>query len=179
VIGPGEPLILTAGRVWDEAKNVAALWQVAPALPWPVYVAGEMSDPGRPDSAAPAASVHYLGRLEPDALAGWMRRASIYALPARYEPFGLSIVEAAAAGCALVLGDIRTLRENWSGAAAFVPPDNHRALCRTIEELIKDPDRRVEMGRAARERSLGFTVSRMADAYIAAYSRTVTPAAAA
>ena len=34
-------------------------------------------------------------------------------LPARYEPFGLSILEAALSGCALVLGDLPSLRELW------------------------------------------------------------------
>ena len=33
--------VLTAGRLWDEAKNVAALADVAPTLTWPVYLAGE------------------------------------------------------------------------------------------------------------------------------------------
>ncbi len=33
-------------------------------------------------------------------------------LPARYEPFGLSVLEAALSGCALVLGDIPSLRES-------------------------------------------------------------------
>ena len=34
-----EPCILTAGCVWDAAKNVAALEQVATGLSWPVFVA--------------------------------------------------------------------------------------------------------------------------------------------
>ena len=43
--------------------------------------------------------------------------AAIFARPARYEPFGLAILEAAQAGCALVLGDIPSLRELWADAA--------------------------------------------------------------
>jgi hypothetical protein len=57
--------------------------------------------------------VRCLGPLEASELAGWMHRAAIYALPARYEPFGLSALEAAQAGCALVLGDLSSLREVW------------------------------------------------------------------
>ena len=56
------------------------------------------------------------------------RCAAIYALPARYEPFRLEVLEAAAPGCALVLGDIASLRELWDGAALFVAPDDDRAL---------------------------------------------------
>jgi spore maturation protein CgeB len=45
-------MILTAGRLWDEAKNTAALAQVAPRLPWPVYVAGEQQHPSYGSIAA-------------------------------------------------------------------------------------------------------------------------------
>ncbi len=82
--------------------------------------------------------------------AGW-RRASIYAMPARYEPFGLSILEAGLSGCALVLGDIPSLREHWDGAAAFVAPDDREALRSAIEGLIDSPARRAELGRRARD----------------------------
>ena len=54
--------------------------------------------------------------------AGILLRLRIFAAPALYEPFGLTVLEAAAAGCALVLGDIASLRENWEGAAIFLPP---------------------------------------------------------
>jgi glycosyltransferase involved in cell wall biosynthesis len=40
-----EPLVLTAGRLWDEAKNVTAVARVAAKLPWPAYVAGENRHP--------------------------------------------------------------------------------------------------------------------------------------
>ena len=39
---------------------------------------------------------------------------------ARYEPFGLAVLEAAQAGMRLVLSDIPSFRELWDGAATFV-----------------------------------------------------------
>ena len=98
-----------------------------------------------------------LGHLAPDALADWYSRAAIYALPARYEPFGLSALEAAHSGCALVLGDIPSLREIWGDAAIFVPPDDTGALADAIEALIADPERRESMARAAWEHALQYT----------------------
>ena len=161
--GPKEPLVLSAGRLWDEAKNVAALASIAQCLPWPVALAGETQNaPGEPVHDGP---VEYLGRLSSADLRSWMARASIYAMPARYEPFGLSILEAGLSGCALVLGDIPSLREHWDGAAAFVAPDDREALRSAIEGLIDSPTRRSELGRRARERGQEFTVGRMADAY--------------
>ena len=169
--GPKEPFVLTAGRLWDEGKNIRSLCDVAANVPWPIYVAGSGTDPdGR---CVQSWSVHHLGQLDPVDLSCWFRRAAIYALPARYEPFGLSVLEAAAAGCALVLGDIPSLRENWSGAAAFVPPDNRRALAGALRRLIEDEAERTRLGAAARSRAARFDLHRMAESYLAAYRRAI------
>jgi glycosyltransferase involved in cell wall biosynthesis len=168
------PLVFSSGRLWDEAKNVAALASIAAQLEWPVYLAGSLDQGSGP--VTQSGSAHYLGMLSRVEMAEWYFHAAIYALPARYEPFGLSILEAAAAGCALVLGDIPTLRENWSGVALFVPPDDPRALREALEDLIHDEGRRDELGRLACERSAGFSVSRMVDSYLAAYAGLLAPA---
>jgi glycogen(starch) synthase len=106
-----------------------------------------------------------------------MAWASIYVLPARYEPFGLSILEAGLSGCALVLGDIPSLREHWDGAAVFVPPEDRSALRRAIQRLIERPARRAELGRLARARGRRFTVERMVDGYERLYDALIaTPA---
>jgi glycosyltransferase involved in cell wall biosynthesis len=162
-----DAVVLTAGPLWDQAKNVAAVASVAPYLSWPVYIAGESRRPSG-DSVS-YDGVHGLGRLSARELASWMGRAAIYALPARYEPFGLSIVEAGLAGCALVLGDIRSLREIWGEAAIYVPPDNRRALAGAIEGLIRDGEYRQELATRAQSRARELTPRRMADGYYSAY----------
>jgi glycosyltransferase involved in cell wall biosynthesis len=162
------PYILAAGRLWDPAKNIQALCGVAPSLTWPVFVAGDTHGPT--DCSASLAHVRWLGSLDRDMLQGWMAGAAIYALPARYEPFGLSVLEAAAEGCALVLGDIDSLRETWDDAAVFVPPANPDALAIALQELIVSSEERQRLGTRARERASGFTVERMTDAYMCAYA---------
>ncbi len=164
-----EPFILTAGRLWDEAKNVAALEAAAPRLGWPVRVAGESRHPLRGETFR-SRSVEPLGRLSPRELAGWMGRAAIYALPARYEPFGLSVLEAALAGCALVLGDIPSLREVWGDCAIFVPPNDVNALTEALEFLCREPRRRARLAACARVRALEFTPARMSAGYLCAYA---------
>lgn len=162
-----DPIILSAGRLWDEAKNAAILDRVADRLPWPVYVAGHDRDStGR---GVGLKSVRPLGMLPAAELADWLARASIYALPARYEPFGYSAVEAAYAGCALVLGDIPSLREVWGDAAVFVPPDDADALVAAIGSLADDPVRRKDLAHRAGERAARYTRQRMAEEYMAAY----------
>jgi glycosyltransferase involved in cell wall biosynthesis len=155
-----EPLILTGGRLRDRAKNIEAIAAIAPDLDWPVAALGE-------DSAGPA--IHSLGRLAERDVAGWLGHASIFALPARYEPFGLLPLEAALAGCALVLGDITSLREIWRDAADYVDCDDRTALKLAIEALIDNPHHRAERAALARERALELTPARMTCEYISAY----------
>jgi glycosyltransferase involved in cell wall biosynthesis len=171
------PVVLSAGRLWDEAKNIDAVCAAASRISWRTVVAGDAAGPT--GEWAPSGAVSCLGRLPAEAMAEWYRRAAIYALPARYEPFGLSVVEAAAAGCALVLGDIRTLRENWDRAALFVPPDNRRALAHALDTLVRDDARRDALASAARRRARRFTVDAMTEAYLHAYNKILMPAAAA
>jgi len=170
--GPKDDIVLTAGRLWDPARNVTTLECIAAQLPWPVYLAGEEKSPH--DSAVQFTSIRFLGRLSPEALAAWQRRAAIYVLPARYEPFGLSILEAALAGCALILGDIPSLRETWGDAALFVPPNNVRAVKAALEVLIWDTSRRASMAARARARALEFSPQRMAAGYLNAYGRLMS-----
>ncbi|MGZ5180554.1 MAG: glycosyltransferase family 4 protein [Ramlibacter sp.] len=167
---PGGKLhyVFAAGRFWDEAKNIGALDAVAAGLPWPVKIAGSCAHPdGREVRPVHAEA---LGELPAHDIARRMAAASIYALPARYEPFGLSILEAGLSGCALVLGDIPSLREVWGDAALYVPPDDHEALRRTLARLVDDQPERTRLALAARQRGLQFSAERMADAYLQAYA---------
>jgi glycogen synthase len=160
-----QPFVLAAGRLWDEAKGLDALDAAAGQLRWSVRVAGE----GR--SGATPANVELLGPLPRDELRAWMGRAAIFAHPARYEPFGLVVLEAALAGCALVLGDIPTLRELWDGAACFVPPGDSAALASTIGALAADDDRRRDLAAAARARAAQHQARPMAAEYARLYTQ--------
>jgi glycogen synthase len=162
-----QDFVFSAGRFWDAAKNLAALQAVAPLLPWPVRVAGSTSHPDGGDVLP--TQVQCLGELPAQAIAQQLAEASIYALPARYEPFGLSVLEAALSGCALVLGDIASLREIWGPAAVYVAPDDYAAIRAALCRLIDQPAERAHLGHSARARALSFTTDRMADSYLAAY----------
>jgi glycosyltransferase involved in cell wall biosynthesis len=163
------PAIFSAGRLWDEAKNLVALDAAAAGLPWPVRVAGSCIAPH--GGMLKPRRAHALGELDAHAVAREMAAAAIYAMPARYEPFGLSVLEAGLCGCALVLGDIDSLREVWGDAAAYVEPDDHRALRDTLMSLIVDRARRERLGRAARKHALQFRPQRMAQGYLGAYAQ--------
>jgi glycogen(starch) synthase len=167
--GAKEPLILSAGRLWDEAKNVQALVDIAADVSWPVRLAGD----GQFETVT-SENFSYLGSLPSTELHRWMAQACIYVLPARYEPFGLTVLEAALSGCALVLGDIPSLRENWDGAATFVDSDNRIMLREAIERLIQRPHELGWLASRARARAEQFTAERMAEAYMEAYESVLS-----
>jgi len=178
--GSKRRFILSAGRFWDAAKNISALARASRGLDWPVFVAGPQSD--YPANAR--GELTLIGDISCSALRSRMQRAAIFASPARYEPFGLSVLEAASAGCALVLSDIPTFRELWDGAALFVDPADHHALHRALAGLCADDRERARLQRAARERSERYFLARTAEAYralyqrlLATHSRAVTPQA--
>ena len=156
---PKRPYVLGSGRVWDEAKNLGALERVGPQLHWPVIVAGEGGS---------------LGRVEYPTLRRLLGEAAVFAAPAKYEPFGLAALEAGLAGCALVLGDLMSLREVWGRAALYVDPFGDDALAAALARVIEDAALRKHYAAAARERALEYSRERMAAAYSAVYERLVT-----
>jgi glycogen(starch) synthase len=161
----GGGLVLGSGRFWDAAKNLAALDAAAAGLEWPVVVAGDLGVGGAPRHARSA------GVLDREALAELRREASIYAAPALYEPFGLGIVEAARDGCALVLGDLPSLRELWDEAALFVDPRDPGMLREALAALIGDRPCREDLAGRARRRAAVYSMDRARSAYRALYAR--------
>jgi len=162
--GPKEPLVLAAVRLWDEAKNVKALCAASKSIAWPVRVAGEGAACGDGES------IESLGPLSAPDLAAWYARASIFAHPSRYEPFGLAPLEAALAGCALVLSDLPSLREVWGSAAVFMDPDDPAGFAREVNALAGNPARRELLASRARARALRLSPAAAAAGYRKAYS---------
>ena len=158
--------VLTAGRLWDEAKNVALLDTVAPSLDCPVMAAGALRGPGTSPGIEGAGFAHLdaPGPLTELALAREMAARTVYCAPARYEPFGLAVLEAAQSGMALALADIPTFRELWDGAALFFHPDDSAGLRDVLARLLAEPG---PMADQARLRAADYPVDRMVAATLA------------
>ncbi len=167
------PKIFAAGRAWDPAKNLALLDAIAPQVHWPIYLAGDCQHPG--GDWAQFANVHCLGKLDAAAMTARFAESAIYVLPARYEPFGLSALEAGLCGCALVLGDIPSLREVWGDAAFFVEPNDGQALTTALNDLIENDASRLDLGRRALKQALDYSPSKMTRRYLAAYHDCLEP----
>jgi glycosyltransferase involved in cell wall biosynthesis len=157
---PEEPFAFTAGRLWDEGKNLGTLDAAAARLSLPVFAAGPVKGPNR--TSIKLNAIKQLGNLSDGHLAEWLAAKPIFVSTARYEPFGLAVLEAAEAGCPLVLSDIPTFRELWEGAAYFVPATDAAAVSAAIEELASDARQRTLYASAARRRARRYTAEVMA-----------------
>ncbi len=165
---PKKPHVLSAGRLWDGAKNIRLLAGIAATVEWPIRVAGDLTPPNGPDAPG-LAGVACLGSLDPEAMRREFLEAALYAAPALYEPFGLAILEAALAGCALVLADIPSLRELWADAAVFVDPTDPPAWRRELNRLAHDPETRRRLAERSRDRARSFTLEAMTEKYLMLY----------
>jgi glycosyltransferase involved in cell wall biosynthesis len=163
-----EPLVFTSGRLWDDGKNVATLDAAAARMSVPLYAAGPTTGPN--GAATALQHARGLGLLSAEQVAGWLDRAPVFASSALYEPFGLGVLEAAQAGCALVLSDIATFRELWDGAALFVEPRDAGGFAAACERLVADPAESARLGALASRRARRFTVEAMRDAVLEVYA---------
>ena len=158
----------TAGRLWDKAKNIATLDAVAGRLAVPFRAAGPSRGPN--GELAPAfAHLHALGVVSEAEIGRWLASRPVFLSAAQYEPFGLAVLEAAAAGCPLVLSDIPTFRELWDGAATFIAANDARGFADAAEAILGDTGLRLALGDAARQRAGRYTPAAMAAGMAAIY----------
>ncbi|HEX5467294.1 MAG TPA: glycosyltransferase family 4 protein [Candidatus Limnocylindrales bacterium] len=103
--------------------------------------------------------VELLGRLVDEEKAHYFATADVYVSPATgQESFGLVLLEAMAAGTAIVCSDIHGYKGvvRRDEQALLVPPRDASALAKAIGRLLDDPDLRARLGASGRERSLQF-----------------------
>lgn len=163
---PAADVAITVGRLWDGVKNAALLDRAAARLPIPFLAAGPVRGPH--GETVRLDHLRVLGQLTGEQVAAHLARRPVYVSAASFEPFGLAVLEAAQAGCALVLADIPTFRELWDGAATFVALDGD-GWCAAVEALILDPAARAAAGEEARVRAARYTPAATATQTLALY----------
>ncbi|MBU0703846.1 MAG: glycosyltransferase [Chloroflexi bacterium] len=124
--------------------------------------------------------VTFTGEVPDEDLPGYYRAAHIFVLPAnaRAEAFGTVLLEAMASGLPCITTEVGTgtswvVQDGVTGLVA--PPRDPQALAEAIRSLLDDPQRRAEMGRAARARvEAEFTLERMIARVQAVYEKALT-----
>ena len=156
---------VSAGRMWDPAKNLGTLRSTEHVLP--ILVAGALSS-GSSDLSQPFDGLMHLGFLGEEELHELFRGSAIYIAASLYEPFGLAPLEAALCGCAIVANDIFSLREVWGDAALYF---SHTAeLRQCLQELMRDDALLSERQRLSKLRAQMFTSDVMTTQYLELYA---------
>jgi len=163
------PFAFTAGRLWDEGKDLATLDRAAAFLDIPVLAGGPSRGPN--GAAVELPNLRLVGSLDAQAVDLWLARGPIFVSAARYEPFGLAVLEAAQAGCALVLSDIVSFRELWDGAALFVAPGDAAGFAAAVTALSRNQEQRNSLRVAAVRRARRYTAETMARGMAAVHAR--------
>jgi glycosyltransferase involved in cell wall biosynthesis len=114
---------------------------------------------------------HFLGRV-PD-VAAWLRRADLLVHPARWEGFGLALLEAMLASLPVVATNVSSIPEivQDGETGLLVPPGDAEALAAAVTRVLDDPADYGARGRARAETE--FSVARMADRTLAVYERAL------
>ncbi|MBA3734305.1 MAG: glycosyltransferase family 4 protein [Actinobacteria bacterium] len=111
--------------------------------------------------------VHLLGRV-PD-VASWLRRAELLVHPARWEGFGLALLEAMLAAKPVVATNVSSIPEIVVGGETglLVPPNDPAALAEAVNRVLDDPGNYGEQGLA--RSSAEFSVEKMTSRTLRTY----------
>jgi glycosyltransferase involved in cell wall biosynthesis len=112
-----------------------------------------------------------LGEVDDAELARLYGRCAVFCYPSLAEGFGLPVLEAMAAGAAVLTSDRSSLPEVGGDAVAYADPTDATDVAVRLEELLLDPGRRAELGKRARARAATFSWERTAQIAIEALER--------
>ncbi len=109
-----------------------------------------------------------LGHVSDAALAELYRRCAVFCYPSLGEGFGLPVLEAMAAGAAVLTSNLSSLPEVGGDAVDYVDPREVAAIAAELERLLTSATHRAELGARALLRSREFTWARFAERTLAA-----------
>lgn len=189
------PAILFLGR-HERRKGLEVLLEAYRRAEWPegvahpvLWVAGDGPETaGLRRRFAGVSGVEWLGVLPDAEVPGRLAGASVLCAPALGgESFGMVLLEAMAAGCAVVASDIPGYRAAAGGHAALVPPGDPETLGVVLaDEVARRAAGHAEPGpgadgtgllpahlQAARRHAEEWSMDRLAERYVALYRRAV------
>ncbi|MEY4365499.1 MAG: hypothetical protein RLZZ305_843 [Actinomycetota bacterium] len=156
----------------EPRKNLERLIAAMSTLPQPVplVVAGVH---GWGDTPAPGTGdVRFVGWVPQADLPALYAASTVFAYPSLLEGFGMPVLEAMAAGTAVVTSAGTSTEEVAGGAAVLVDPLDVESIARGIAGAI---DRRDELVAAGRERAAAATWERTASLVVEAYAEAARP----
>jgi glycosyltransferase involved in cell wall biosynthesis len=140
------PLVVVGARGWRTGPTLAALRSL-----------GERCAP--------------LGYVSDAALAELYRRCAVFCYPSLGEGFGLPVLEAMAAGAAVVTSSISSLPEIGGDAVEYVDPRSVASIAAGVERVLASPQHRDTLGARARVRARMFSWDATAATVLGALQR--------
>jgi glycosyltransferase involved in cell wall biosynthesis len=104
-----------------------------------------------------------LGYVSDAALAELYHRCAVFCYPSLGEGFGLPVLEAMAAGAAVLTSNVSSLPEVGGEAVAYADPRDTGDIARALGSLLEDQSLRARLAAEARERARQFTWERFAE----------------
>jgi len=176
----GDRLLITCIARLDRQKDQATLvraWTRLGRSGVDLALVGAESSPGYADElrrlgADAIGTLIIAGNRPPEEVADLTAAADLSVLPSRHEPFGLSCLEAWAAGTCLVAAEVGGPRWLLADGACgrLFPPGDDAALAAVLTELLDHPHRRAQLAAAGRARAAAeFTWERHVDRLLEIY----------
>ena len=119
--------------------------------------------------------IHFEGfQSEPRA---YMLAADVFVLASRRESFGLVLIEARQAGCAILATNADGIAEalDWGRAGMLVPPRNIKALALALRELLHNNSAQAEWQKSAKIGISNYRVEVMAREIRSVYEELTAP----
>jgi alpha-1,3-rhamnosyl/mannosyltransferase len=131
------PLVIAGGKGWGAGINAAAT-----------------------EAAIRRGELRMLGHVADDDLVALCARAGVFAYVSLYEGFGLPVIEAMAAGCAVVASNTTSIPEVAGDAALLVDPLDEAAIAAGLQAVLQDPARADKLAAAGLARAALFNWDR-------------------
>jgi glycosyltransferase involved in cell wall biosynthesis len=171
-VQPGR-FVMATGTL-EPRKNLPRLIRAHAALPAelreqnPLLIAGPggWEEQEILSALAGGDGVRLAGYVPDEDLAALYAGCAVFCYPSLYEGFGLPVLEAMAAGAAVVTSKVSSLPEVGGDAVVYVDPTEEAAIGAALDRLLASPAERAELGERARRRAAEFSWERTTQAVL-------------
>jgi glycosyltransferase involved in cell wall biosynthesis len=172
------PSITTVSGMYDRkgiSELIEAFIAIAPEFPAAhLYLVGDGPDREKFEAQAQASDfvdrIHFEGfQPEPQC---YLKSTDIFVLASYKEPFGLALIEAREAACAIIASDVDGIPEALDGGEAgyLVPSHSSEHLAQKIQDLLRDPNLLAARKKKSQENLSWLYLDRVHNETLAVYS---------